>query len=78
MAEVGPDGNVWVIDWYTFIVQHNPTPPGFKTGKGGAYETPLRDKTHGRIYRLVPTGAQAATTPMSLAGTRRRRSSSRR
>ncbi|MBI3824003.1 MAG: c-type cytochrome, partial [Planctomycetes bacterium] len=53
MAEVGPDGNVWVIDWYNYIVQHNPTPPGFKNGKGNAYETPLRDKTHGRIYRLV-------------------------
>ncbi len=53
MAEVGPDGNVWIIDWYNYIVQHNPTPVGFKTGKGNAYETPLRDKTHGRIYRLV-------------------------
>jgi uncharacterized protein len=53
MAEVGPDGNVWIIDWYNYIVQHNPTPAGFKTGKGAAYETPLRDKTHGRIYRLV-------------------------
>ena len=39
-AEVGPDGALWVIDWYNFIVQHNPTPSGFKTGKGGAYETP--------------------------------------
>ncbi len=28
-AEVGPDGNVWFIDWYNFIVQHNPTPQGF-------------------------------------------------
>ncbi len=54
MAEVGPDGCVWVIDWYNYIVQHNPTPPGFKTGKGNAYETDLRDKVHGRIYRLVP------------------------
>jgi putative membrane-bound dehydrogenase-like protein len=53
MAEVGPDGQVWVIDWYNYIVQHNPTPPGFKTGKGNAYETELRDKTHGRIYRVV-------------------------
>src|SRR5205807_2348653 len=32
MAEVGPDGNVWLIDWYAFIVQHNPTPPGFEIG----------------------------------------------
>ncbi len=53
MAEVGPDGNVWVIDWYNFIVQHNPTPQGFQTGKGAAYVTPLRDKTHGRVYRIV-------------------------
>ncbi len=53
LAEVGPDGAVWVIDWYNYIVQHNPTPPGFATGKGNAYVTPLRDKTHGRIYRIV-------------------------
>src|SRR5262249_10920500 len=53
MAEVGPDGNVWVIDWYNFIVQHNPTPQGFQTGKGAAYENDLRDKTHGRIYRVI-------------------------
>ncbi len=53
MAEVGPDGNVWVIDWYNYIVQHNPTPVGYKTGKGNAYETPLRDKRHGRVYRVI-------------------------
>ncbi len=52
MAEVGPDGAVWVLDWYNIVVQHNPTPPGFRTGKGNAYETPLRDKKHGRIYRV--------------------------
>jgi putative membrane-bound dehydrogenase-like protein len=53
MAEVGPDGNVWIIDWYNFIVQHNPTPAGFRTGRGNAYESDLRDKKHGRVYRLV-------------------------
>ncbi|MCA9081892.1 MAG: ThuA domain-containing protein, partial [Planctomycetaceae bacterium] len=53
MAEVGPDGNVWVLDWYNYIVQHNPTPHGFQTGKGNAYESDLRDKRHGRIYRVV-------------------------
>jgi putative membrane-bound dehydrogenase-like protein len=57
-AQVGPDGNMWVIDWYNFIVQHNPTPAGFKTGKGNAYETELRDKKHGRIYRIVYTKAK--------------------
>jgi putative heme-binding domain-containing protein len=58
MAEVGPDGNVWVIDWYAYIVQHNPTPAGFRTGRGAAYETDLRDKQHGRIYRVVYDGRQ--------------------
>ncbi|MFM8496183.1 MAG: PVC-type heme-binding CxxCH protein [Planctomycetia bacterium] len=65
-AEVGPDGHVWVIDWYNFIVQHNPTPAGFETGKRGAYVTPLRDKTHGRIWRVVH-GAAPSTTRKSLA-----------
>ena len=58
MAEVGPDGFVWVIDWYNYIVQHNPTPVGFKTGVGAAYETPRRDKEHGRIYRITYSGAK--------------------
>lgn len=58
MAEVGPDGNVWYLDWYNFIVQHNPTPQGFQTGKGNAYETKLRDKRFGRIYRVVYQGSQ--------------------
>lgn len=53
MAEVGPDGAVWVIDWYNYIIQHNPTPQGFETGKGRAYVSDLRDKKHGRIYRVV-------------------------
>lgn len=57
MAEVGPDGQLWVIDWYNIIVQHNPTPAGYKTGKGNAYEIELRDKIHGRIYRVVRDGA---------------------
>ena len=57
MAEIGPDGAVWVIDWYNYIIQHNPTPQGFTTGRGNAYESDLRDKKHGRIYRVVPTVA---------------------
>jgi putative membrane-bound dehydrogenase-like protein len=51
-AEVGPDGALWVIDWYNYVIQHNPVPVGFQKGKGNAYETPLRDKSHGRIYRV--------------------------
>lgn len=72
VAEVGPDGYVWIVDWYNYIVQHNPTPVGFETGAGNAYETNLRDKRHGRIYRIVPVaeaGAApgSATAPPSVA-----------
>lgn len=71
-ARVGPDGAVWVADWYNPIIQHNvvfrfwnparnydqPSSP-YHTGdrgpgKGNAYETPLRDREHGRIWRVVP------------------------
>lgn len=51
-AEVGPDGALWMLDWYNFIIQHNPTPKGFETGKGNAYINPLRDSIKGRIYRI--------------------------
>ena len=64
MAEVGPDGQLWVIDWYNIIVQHNPTPAGYKTGKGNAYEIDLRDKTHGRIYRVVWKGTDDEPAPI--------------
>jgi putative membrane-bound dehydrogenase-like protein len=64
-AEIGPDGALWMIDWYNYVVQHNPTPRGFQTGKGNAYDTPLRDKTHGRIYRIVYNQARAVP-PMRL------------
>lgn len=65
-AEVGPDGAVWVVDWYSFIIQHNPTPRGATNGSGNAYETPLRDFTHGRIYRVGYKNAPAYT-PMTLS-----------
>ncbi|MBL9129505.1 MAG: glycosyl hydrolase, partial [Verrucomicrobiales bacterium] len=60
-ADIGPDGAVWVIDFYSFVIQHNPTPSvqsaGIQatTGPGGAYKTEndLRDESHGRIYRVV-------------------------
>ncbi len=56
-AQVGPDGALWVSDWYNFITQHNPTPPGFSNGPGNAFETSLRDRQRGRIYRVVYKGA---------------------
>ena len=67
-AEVGPDGALWIADWYNFIIQHNPTPNqnrgGYdaKNGKGNAHINPNRDRQHGRIYRLVWNQAPAQKT----------------
>src|SRR5690606_13151935 len=59
-AKVGPDGALWILDWYSFIIQHNPTPAGFDNGEGNAYIDPLRDNTRGRIYRLAHEDAPKA------------------
>jgi putative membrane-bound dehydrogenase-like protein len=69
-TEVGPDGALWVLDWYTPVVQHNPTPHGFTTGKGNAYETPHRDKQHGRIWRIVPQAAVPRRSSSTASTTR--------
>ncbi len=64
-AQVGPDGAVWVADWYNFIIQHNVFVPRQAPsemvlpfteqphGQGNAFISPLRDVNHGRIYRVV-------------------------
>lgn len=52
-AKVGPDGALWVLDWYNLVIQHNPTPDDFETGEGNAYITELRDRYHARIYRIA-------------------------
>lgn len=64
-AEVGPDGAVWILDWYNFIIQHNVFVPAQAPsdkvlpfveqphGPGNAFESDLRDRKYGRVYRLV-------------------------
>ena len=75
-SEVGPDGAVWFLDFYDFIIQHNPTPSGlnaqghtYVNGRGNAYDSPLRETAHGRIYRLAWKGAKPYT-PMALSADR--------
>ena len=73
VAEVGPDGNMWIADWYNFIIQHNPTPSagrgGYNAqrGTGNAHVNPNRDRKHGRIYRVAYDGNKSKM--MNLAGT---------
>ena len=61
-AQVGPDGAVWVADWYNFIAQHNPTPHRLQQRQGER----LRDR------RCAITRAAGSTA--SRIATRRRRS----
>ena len=48
VAEVGPDGNLWIADWYNFIIQHNPTP---NLNRGG-YEA---QRGPGNAHTSIPT-----------------------
>lgn len=56
-SETGPDGNLWVADWYNPVIQHNPDKRGMENqiwnddkGEGNAHINPHRDMLHGRIY----------------------------
>ena len=59
-AEVGPDGHIWIADWYNYIIQHNAESDRQEPTPGNAYANPLRDREHGRIYRIVYEGADPA------------------
>ncbi len=77
-AEVGPDGAVWVADWYNFIIQHNVFVPAQAPsemvlpfteqpmGQGNAFSSPLRDINHGRVYRVVYNKAKPYA-PLNLS-----------
>ena len=56
-SETGPDGNLWIADWYNPVIQHNPDKRGMDNqiwnddkGDGNAHKNTHRDKGHGRIY----------------------------
>jgi uncharacterized protein len=68
-AEVGPDGHIWIADWYNYIIQHNAESDRQEPTPGNAYANPLRDRQHGRIYRIVYEGAGTAER-FTLAGAR--------
>ena len=62
-ADIGPDENIWVADWYNPVIQHNPDRRGMRNqiwnadrGPGNAHRNPLRDTDHGRVYIVKYTG----------------------
>lgn len=62
-AEVGPDGAIYIADWYNSIIQHNVYGENQKRGKGNAYINEFRDRKHGRIYKISPKNSTVAKNP---------------
>jgi len=70
-VKVGPDGALWVSDFYTLVAQHNPTPQYddcCERGPGNAYETPNRDRLHGRVYRIAYGATPVSRRSLAGAG----------
>lgn len=49
-VKVGPDGAIYVVDWYNLITCH----------QDDAYRDPRRDKAHGRIWRVAAVASSDA------------------
>jgi putative membrane-bound dehydrogenase-like protein len=62
-AAPGPDGAVWIADWYSPVCNHNPYRPHHERGPGNALVTDDRDRSHGRVYRVFPAGTEETVTP---------------
>ncbi len=58
MARTGPDGGIWVADWYNYLFLHNPAGPS----TNAAWQSPLRAKSRTRLYRIIPENG--ATEPV--------------
>lgn len=50
---IGPDGYLYIVDWYNKIISHNEV----------SRNHPDRDKTRGRIWRVKPKNAEPVTVP---------------
>jgi putative membrane-bound dehydrogenase-like protein len=50
---LGPDGCIYIVDWYNKVISHNEVPRNH----------PDRDKSRGRIWRVKPTGVQPFAVP---------------
>lgn len=58
-VRVGPDGAIYIADWYNPIIQHGEVD----------FRDPRRDHTHGRIWRVTWNGAdgQRVSSPKDVA-----------
>lgn len=58
-VKVGPDGAVYVVDWYNTVICH----------QDEEYRDPTRDKAHGRIWRISSSSAPLVKAPNLLDAT---------
>jgi len=56
-VRTGPEGALWVNDWYNYLFLHNPATPA----TNGAWNNQLRAKTRTRLYRIVPADGVVET-----------------
>ena len=57
-VRTGPDGALWVVDWYDYLITHNYWTPA----TNAAWNNALRTKSRTRLYRIVP--ADGHTDPV--------------
>ena len=55
----GPDGGLWVVDMYRFLVEH---PRWIQPGRLAKIDARAGSR-HGRIYRVLPNGKKARPVP---------------
>ena len=75
-AEVGPDGALWFLDFYDFIIQHNPTPIG-PIAQGIRFRTAAATPTTRRCANTI-AAASTGSCGRTRSRTRRCRSASSR
>ncbi len=62
-VKTGPDGGLWVVDWYNYLFLHNPAQPQIQGTF--AWVNELRTKTKSHLYRIIPEdGTVDAYPPM--------------
>ena len=54
MARTGPDGALWVVDMYRYMIEHSEWLPA--AGKAEMKPHERRGEEFGRIYRVYPSG----------------------
>jgi putative membrane-bound dehydrogenase-like protein len=65
-TRVGPDGALYLLDFYNQAISHNDI-RGIAHGKGNAAVRPDRDHLHGRIWRIQHIQARRSAVPALAA-----------